>query len=157
MARGRPTGQMTHRRRQVLNEMTVAVSKGEPITLARLARRCGLYDYREARRIVADLRKLGHEAPIKGTNAGRLPASTMVTPNRIRTANRRAAWFGALDKLTMAGVSDLMAEQDERCAVCATDLAAGFHIDHKISLREGGDNTLGNIQLLCPPCNIEKG
>lgn len=57
--RGRPAGTMTHRRRQVLAEITVAAEEGNVPTLARLARRCGLYDYREARRIVADLRKLG--------------------------------------------------------------------------------------------------
>lgn len=62
--RGRPPGQMTHRRRQVLEAMNHAAAQGEPITLARLARRCGLYDYREARRIVADLRKLGQAQEI---------------------------------------------------------------------------------------------
>lgn len=50
---------MTHRRLQVLAEMRFAAEMGERISLARLARRCGLYDYREARRIVGDLRKLG--------------------------------------------------------------------------------------------------
>lgn len=50
---------MTTRRRQVLGALVEAAVKGEPINLARLARRCGLCDYREARRIVADLRKLG--------------------------------------------------------------------------------------------------
>lgn len=59
MARGRPSGQMTHRRRQVLEEYIDAAQDGERISLARLARRCGLYDYREARRIVADLQKIG--------------------------------------------------------------------------------------------------
>lgn len=59
MGRGRPSGQMTHRRRQVLEEYIGAARAGEPISLARLARRCGLYDYREARRIVSDLRKIG--------------------------------------------------------------------------------------------------
>lgn len=52
-------GQMTERRRQVLTAMTQAAERGERVSLASLARRCGLYDYREARRIVADLRKLG--------------------------------------------------------------------------------------------------
>jgi len=50
---------MTTRRRQVLAEIIDAAVRGEPVTLASVARRCGLYDYREARRIVADLRKLG--------------------------------------------------------------------------------------------------
>lgn len=58
--RGRPAGQMTRNRQRVLAEMIEAAAQGEVPTLARLARRCGLYDYREARRIVADLRKLGH-------------------------------------------------------------------------------------------------
>lgn len=58
-ARGRPLGQMTHRRRQVLDEMTRAANRGERITLAALARRCGLYDYRHARRILNDLREIG--------------------------------------------------------------------------------------------------
>ena len=50
---------MTHRRRQVLEAITETAKAGEQVSLARLARRCGLYDYREARRILADLRKLG--------------------------------------------------------------------------------------------------
>lgn len=50
---------MTHRRRQVLAELTEAMANGERITLARIARRCGLYDYREARRVVSDLKRLG--------------------------------------------------------------------------------------------------
>lgn len=57
--RGRPAGQMTTRRRQVLCEIADAVAQGERVTLASLARRCGLCDYREARRIMADLRKIG--------------------------------------------------------------------------------------------------
>ena len=52
---------MTRNRQRVLAEMTEAALHGEPITLARLARRCGIYDYKEARRIVSDLRKLGRE------------------------------------------------------------------------------------------------
>lgn len=60
MARGRPPGQMTPHRQRVLAEITVRVALGinEPPNLAQLARRCGLYDYREARRIVRDLKRL---------------------------------------------------------------------------------------------------
>lgn len=50
---------MTHRRRQVLEQVIDAAQEGERLSLARIARTCGLYDYREARRIVSDLRKLG--------------------------------------------------------------------------------------------------
>jgi hypothetical protein len=59
MGKGRPAFAMTHRRQQVLEEITSAAMRGERISLARLARSCGLYDYREARRIVADLRRMG--------------------------------------------------------------------------------------------------
>lgn len=59
MSRGRPSGQMTHRRRQVLEEYIDAAQCGERISLAQIARRCGLYDYREARRIVSDLKGMG--------------------------------------------------------------------------------------------------
>lgn len=57
--RGRPAGRMTVRRRQAFDAITEAAANGEKITLARLARKIGVYSYRDARRIVGDLRKLG--------------------------------------------------------------------------------------------------
>lgn len=59
MTKGRPAGQMTHRRQQILAEYADAASRGDRISLAQLARRCGLHDYRDARRIVMDLKRLG--------------------------------------------------------------------------------------------------
>jgi len=59
MSRGRPPGKLTHRRQQVLSEIADAVAQGEHVTLASLARRCGLYDYRDSRRIMTDLKKMG--------------------------------------------------------------------------------------------------
>jgi len=59
MARGRPAGKLTHRRQQVLSEISDAVAQGERVTLASLARRCGLYDYRDARRVMGDLKRIG--------------------------------------------------------------------------------------------------
>ena len=50
---------MTRRRRQVLEAYVEAVANGEPIQMTRLARECGMSDYRHARRIVGDLRKMG--------------------------------------------------------------------------------------------------
>lgn len=57
--RGRPALVMTHRRRQVLNELGDLIRAGEKVTMTELARRCGLCDYREARRIVRDLKRMG--------------------------------------------------------------------------------------------------
>lgn len=55
----RPAGTMTRRRQQVLAQHQEAAMRGERISLARLARTCGLYDYRDAKRILNDLRKIG--------------------------------------------------------------------------------------------------
>lgn len=57
--RGRPAGRMTVRRRQALDVIVEAAVQGENISLARLARKIGVYSYRDARRIVDDLRRLG--------------------------------------------------------------------------------------------------
>ncbi len=59
MTRGRPANTMTHRRQQVLSEIADAVAQGESVTRSALARRCGLYSYREASRIMRDLKKMG--------------------------------------------------------------------------------------------------
>jgi hypothetical protein len=53
----RKAGTMTTRRKQVLAELQTAAEQGQRISLARLARRCGLYDYRDARRIVGDINR----------------------------------------------------------------------------------------------------
>lgn len=59
LRKGRKPGVMTARRKQVLEAMTEAAASGERIGVMRLARKCGLYDYRDARRIVRDLRRMG--------------------------------------------------------------------------------------------------
>ena len=56
--RGRPKGAITHRRAQIMQEMATAAASGERISFASLARRVGLYDYRDARRIVRELQKM---------------------------------------------------------------------------------------------------
>lgn len=58
-ARGRPAGQMTRRRQQMLAAYQQAASEGQPIRLARMARECGLHSYNDARRILTDLKRLG--------------------------------------------------------------------------------------------------
>jgi len=57
--RGRPSGRMTPRRQRVLETLIDAAANGEHISLAKIARRCGLTDYRNARRIRADLQRMG--------------------------------------------------------------------------------------------------
>lgn len=56
--RGRPKLTMTKRRQQILREYENMAFHRQPVTYAEVARRCGLFDYREARRIMNDLRKM---------------------------------------------------------------------------------------------------
>lgn len=47
-------------RQRVLAAIQAAVANGEPVpTVSALARRCGLYSWRDAQRIQRDLRRLG--------------------------------------------------------------------------------------------------
>lgn len=57
--RGRPAGAMTLRRQQVLNEYQAMIAEGGKVRLAELARRCGMKDWRNASRIVRDLKRFG--------------------------------------------------------------------------------------------------
>jgi hypothetical protein len=52
---------MTPNRRAAMREMALASTQGERITLAELARRCGMFDYRIARRALRDIERYGLE------------------------------------------------------------------------------------------------
>ena len=54
--RGRPKNAMTRRRQQVL---AVIIETSERPSWREIARRCGLHDHMSAKRIVADLQRLG--------------------------------------------------------------------------------------------------
>lgn len=58
--RGRPSGQMTYRRRQVLAALLENARGKHRLPKREIARRCGLHDYSSLLRIERDLRKLGH-------------------------------------------------------------------------------------------------
>lgn len=57
--RGRPPLLMTQRRKQVFMAIVDDMASGRSYTYAGIARRCGMSDYRDARRIVQDLKKMG--------------------------------------------------------------------------------------------------
>lgn len=56
---GRPQHQMTTRRRQVLEQYRELAQTGARISAWRIARACGIYDYRNAKRVLKDLREMG--------------------------------------------------------------------------------------------------
>mgnify|MGYP003148888910 CR=1 FL=1 len=48
------------------------------------------------------------------------------------------------------------ARQGWRCMECNHLLTAHFEVDHVRSLGTGGDNSLSNLQALCPNCHSVK-
>lgn len=75
---------------------------------------------------------------------------------RIRCINRRAQRKGNGGSHTAAEIRKLLTRQRCKCSSCSKSIALGYHIDHIIPLALGGSNAIGNIQLLCPSCNLRK-
>ena len=52
----------------------------------------------------------------------------------------------------------LLEQQSYRCAAphCRIDVLHAFHCDHILPLSRGGSNTVDNLQILCPTCNLSK-
>lgn len=76
---------------------------------------------------------------------------------RTSRSNRRARKRNASGRWTREQIIQLLADQDYKCAACATDIIGHFERDHKMPLALGGSNDISNIQLLCLPCNRSKG
>lgn len=57
--RGRPAGTMTPNRQRILAEYLDAIAEGRRVSLAELARRTGMCDFRNARRTLDDLKRMG--------------------------------------------------------------------------------------------------
>lgn len=76
----------------------------------------------------------------------------------VRGANRRAALRGSVGQFSVVEVSALFDAQKGQCASCAVHLVPSiYHRDHIMPLSLGGGNDIGNIQILCRPCNLLKG
>ena len=75
----------------------------------------------------------------------------------IKEHNRRAKKLaGGIH--TAEEIKALASKQHFRCANpnCRTSIKRHRHIDHIIPLSRGGLNSISNIQLLCPSCNLRK-
>lgn len=83
-------------------------------------------------------------------------------PDKIRSGarNRRARSRGAEGSHSADDVARILRLQKERCATCAKRLVVSgpgkYHIDHIYALSRGGSNFPGNLQMLCPKCNLKK-
>lgn len=79
-------------------------------------------------------------------------------PNKIRHSNRqtKARRRKAEGSHSLGDIDFLMREQRGCCVYCDTNIAEQFHVDHIIPIIKGGTNYAGNLQLLCPSCNVRK-
>lgn len=73
-----------------------------------------------------------------------------------RAHARRAQARAAGGTFTAAQIDALYLAQRGRCACCRGKLNGVFHRDHRTALVNGGTNDIGNIELLCGPCNQRK-
>ena len=76
----------------------------------------------------------------------------------VHNSIRRARKKGAGGRYSTDQVKALLSKQRGRCAGhgCGVKLGSAFHRDHIIPLSLGGKNDIGNIQLLCRACNLDK-
>lgn len=79
-------------------------------------------------------------------------------PEKVAAWNRRtkAARKGAVGSHTADDIRSLWDRQSGRCAACGTGLHDAPHVDHIIPIKRGGTDFVGNLQLLCPCCNLSK-
>lgn len=75
----------------------------------------------------------------------------------IRNANYKARKKFNGGKLSIGIVDSLMGLQMGKCACCKIKITKeNRHLDHIVSLKEGGANVDSNVQLLCASCNCSK-
>ena len=93
-----------------------------------------------------------------GANAARARAWGKDNPERVleHSRNRRALKRSAEGSHTAGEIAELVLIQRGKCANCRCSIKKSRHVDHIMPLALGGRNDIGNIQLLCPPCNMRK-
>lgn len=70
--------------------------------------------------------------------------------------NRKARLKNLEGRHTKADIGKLFNNQKGKCIVCFKSLLDGYHVDHIQPMARGGSNWPSNLQLLCPPCNLDK-
>ena len=75
---------------------------------------------------------------------------------RLQGHKRRALNRNAPGSFTVNDIKTIKENQKSLCPYCKTSIEEKYHIDHIVALVNGGSNFPGNLQLLCPSCNVKK-
>lgn len=75
---------------------------------------------------------------------------------RLSTLKRRARLKRLGGSLASQDIKNLWIDQEGRCAYCGKSILEKYHIDHVLSIKQGGRNDLSNIVLTCVRCNCSK-
>jgi len=70
--------------------------------------------------------------------------------------NRKARKKNVSGSFTAGDIRVMMKRQKKKCVICQVNISDKYHIDHIMPLTLGGSNAPGNLQLLCPTCNMSK-
>lgn len=74
----------------------------------------------------------------------------------IYNQNRKARKRNQLGNISPLLINKLLVLQNNRCANCHVELNNKYHMDHIIPISLGGKHDDGNLELLCPKCNLRK-
>lgn len=79
-------------------------------------------------------------------------------PIHVRTyaARRRAMTRQADGSHTPAEITEQYKRQRGKCYYCQCKLGDKYHVDHVVPLSRGGSNSIDNLVLACPECNLRK-
>jgi hypothetical protein len=75
-----------------------------------------------------------------------------IISKKLSSYKRRAATVGSF---TASEWHDLCNKYDNKCLCCGEQKE--LTVDHVVSLKDGGSNTIDNLQPLCHSCNSRKG
>lgn len=102
---------------------------------------------------------LANKARIAARNYERYAKNPEIQSVYARTAKAKRAH--AEGTHTHLDIKSLFTSQRGTCPNCQSPLikrgAGKYHVDHVTPIALGGSNWPDNIQLLCPPCNLDKG
>jgi len=109
-------------------------------------------------KVIEYQRKIGLISRYKPYNPAYYSSEKSKRNKRARDLKRRVLKknIDAYSKITKDIIDKLFEKYNRKCAYCEIDCTNEYHIDHKLPISRGGDNSFENLALSCPHCNWSK-